>query len=104
MLNNHQKTFIRKYASTNKINKYTIGKNLLDKSVLEMLNKALLRHEVIKISFLKSAFINVSKEEIVLDILGSLHAELVSSIGNTIVIYKPNMKLTHSLCKEVNKL
>ena len=104
MLNNHQKAFIRKYIGSNKINKYTIGKDLLDRSVFDMLSKALVKHEVIKISFLKSVFINATKAELILDIISTLHAELVSSVGNTIVIYKPNTKLQNTISKEINKL
>ena len=101
MLNNHQKAFIRKYIGTTQINKYSVGKDLLDKSVFDMLSKALLKHEVIKINFLKSAFVNAEKEQLILDILGTLHADLVCSIGNTIVIYKPNPKLPTSISKKI---
>lgn len=105
MLTNKEKKYLRTVAQQKDIIKFNIGKDQIDQKVIEMIEKGILKHEMVKISFLKSALGEASKEQYVLDLLSTLNADLVQSIGNTIIIYRPNTKLAEkSLVRELRKL
>jgi RNA-binding protein len=97
MLNTKEKASLKKYAQQNKILKFPIGKGTIDNNVIEMLNNAIIKHELIKVSFLKSALQSVTLEELVLDLSSGLHCEVVQIIGNTALLYKKNPKLSNSI-------
>lgn len=97
MLTNKEISILKKIAHQEEILKFNIGKEHIDENVINMLKNALLKHELIKISFLKSAMDEVNKEEMILDLLSILHCELVQSIGNTILIYKHSPKLKNPI-------
>lgn len=97
MLNTKEKVALKKYAQQNKILKFPVGKGTIDNNVIEMLNNAITKHELIKVSFLKSALQSVTLEELVLDLSSGLHCEIVQIIGNTALLYKKNPKLTNSI-------
>lgn len=97
MLNTKEKAALKKYAQQNKILKFPVGKGTIDDNVIEMLNNAITKHELIKVSFLKSALQLVTLEELVLDLSSGLHCEIVQIIGNTALLYKKNPKLTNSI-------
>ncbi|MDD6302757.1 MAG: YhbY family RNA-binding protein [Bacillales bacterium] len=70
--------------------KYQIGKRELSKEQIDMLDKALIKHELIKISVNRSV---VSlKEEIAGELSECLHAELIQIIGSVIVLFRKNLK------------
>lgn len=87
MLTPSQKRFLRGKASILK-NKYLIGKNEINDATIEMLEKALIAHELIKISVLKTAA--DSTMSIALDLSTKLNAEIVQVIGRVIVLFKRN--------------
>lgn len=87
MLNNTQKKQLKGLASTLKV-KYQLGKNEITDSVLDMLNKAIIAHELIKIDLMKG--IAEDKNQLALDLSMKLKAEVVEVIGNTIVLFKRN--------------
>ena len=87
MLTPSQKRFLRGKASTLK-NKYLLGKNEINDSTIEMLEKALLAHELIKISVLKSSPEPIMS--VALDLSTKLNAEIVQVIGRVIVLFKRN--------------
>lgn len=97
MLNNEQKNYLKAYINKVEVVKFNIGKEALNNNVFTMLDNALIKHEIIKISFLKSSMQNHDKNQIILDILSKLNADLVQKIGNIIVIYRENEKLENRI-------
>ncbi len=97
MLNAKEKAALKKYAQQNKVLKFPIGKDTIDNNVINMLNNAIIKHELIKVSFLKSSIQSVPLEELLLDISSGLHCEVVQTIGNTALLYKKNPKLNNSI-------
>ena len=97
MLNTKEKAALKKYAQQNKILKFPIGKGTIDNNVIDMLNNEITKHELIKVSFLKSAIQSTPLEELILDISSGLHCEIVQIIGNTALLYRKNPKLANSI-------
>lgn len=89
MLNNKQKKTLKGLANTLKI-KYQVGKSEITDTLIDMLDKALVAHELIKIDVMK----NVTSEtmQIALDLSSKLNAEIVQIVGKTIVLYRKNDK------------
>ncbi len=92
MLNKKQKEFLKHYSSTNQILKFNIGKNLIDQNVINMINNALNKYELIKLNFLKSSLENKSLEEMLLDLSSKLHFDIIFKIGKVVTIYRENKK------------
>lgn len=98
MLNNKQKSYLKKISNEEEVLKFNVGKSTLNENVYKNLENALIAHELIKISLLKSSFSDeIEKNELVINILSTLNAELVNKIGNTILIYKANNKLKNHI-------
>lgn len=87
MLNNAQKRQLKGLASTLKT-KYQLGKKEISGTVLDMFEKAIVAHELIKIDVMKA--VADDKMELALDLSSKLNAEIVQVIGNTIVLYRRN--------------
>ena len=87
MLNNHQKAQLKGLASTLNI-KYQIGKNEISDSLITMLDKALVAHELIKIDVMKGCSLPIM--EVALDISNKLNAELVHVMGRVIILFRRN--------------
>lgn len=85
MLTGKQKRYLRALAVNNKAI-FQIGKDGLSKELINGLNEAIKKQELIKISILKTCETDIN--EIELDILSLTHAELVQRIGKTLVLYK----------------
>ena len=85
MLNPKQKRELKALASQLTI-KYQIGKNEISDSLLDMLNKALTAHELIKIDVMKAVTSPIM--ELALDLSSRLNAELVQVVGRVIVLYR----------------
>ena len=70
--------------------KYQLGKSGITDTSVDMFDKALTAHELIKIDVMK----NVTTEimELVLDLSSKLKAEVVNVIGRTILLYRKNPK------------
>lgn len=93
MLNNAQKRQLKALGAKLDI-KYQIGKNGLTDSLLDVLNKALVAHELIKVDVMKS--LETPVMEIALDLSSKLNAEIVQVLGRTVLLFKLN--------KENNKI
>ena len=68
--------------------KYQIGKNEISDSLIDVLNKALTAHELIKIDVMKGCSLPIM--EIALDITNQLNAELVHVMGRVIILFRRN--------------
>ena len=93
MLNNAQKRQLKALGAKLDI-KYQIGKNGLTDSLLDVLSKALVAHELIKVDVMKS--VDSPVMEIALDLSSKLHAEIVQVLGRSIILFRIN--------KEHNKI
>jgi len=87
MLNNHQKAQLKGLAST-LTTKYQIGKNEISDSLITMLEKALVAHELIKIDVMKGYAESIN--ELAIDLSVRLNAEIVQVVGRVIVLYRKN--------------
>ena len=87
MLTPKQKRELKALASQLTI-KYQIGKNEISDSLLDMLNKALTAHELIKIDVMKGCSLPIM--EVALDIANRLNAELVHVMGRVIILFRRN--------------
>ena len=103
MLKNKDKQFLKDYCHNNEKNilKFNIGKNLVDDNVLMMLSNALNKYELIKISFLTSISSDKeTKNKVLLDLIDKLKIEVVSSIGNVVLIYRYSDESKNHLLKK----
>ena len=87
MLTPKQKRELKALASTLTI-RYQIGKNDISASLLDMLDKALTAHELIKIDVMKGC--SLPMMEVALDIANKLNAELVHVTGRVIILFRRN--------------
>ena len=91
MLNNKERQEL--FALSTKLKtRYIIGKGSLTDKVLDMLDKALLDNELIKVSVNKNAGVEVESMAGVL--CSRLNCSLIKIIGKTIVLYRPSPKRT----------
>ena len=68
--------------------KYQVGKNEINESLLNMLDKALEARELIRVEVLKSAVTPIM--ELTLDLSSKLHADVVSVVGRVIILFRRN--------------
>lgn len=87
MLTPKQKRDLKALASTLTI-RYQIGKNEISETLIDMLNKALTAHELIKIDVMKGCSLPIM--EIAIDISNKLGAEIVEVMGRVIVLFRRN--------------
>lgn len=87
MLTPKQKRDLKGLAST-LTTRYQIGKNDLSDTLLDMLDKALTAHELIKIDVMKGCALPVM--EVAIDVSNRLNAELVTVMGRVIVLFRRN--------------
>jgi len=85
VLTGKQKRYLRSLA-VNKKAIFQIGKDGLSKELIQGLNDALKKQELVKISVLKTCEQEINELE--LDIIAGTKAELVQKIGKTLVLYK----------------
>ena len=99
MLSNKNKAEIKRFAQQNEksILKVNVGKDLIYKNVVEMINKAFNTRELVKICCLKSSTAQKSKNELIIDLTSLLNCEVVQVIGNSILLYKPNDKISNRI-------
>ena len=93
MLNSKQIKYLKGLANQLK-SKYQLGKNLIGETNLDLLDKALTKNELIKVSIMKGfdQDINVAANE-----LGNaLNAEVVQVIGGVIVLFRKNLNNSES--------
>lgn len=87
MLTPKQKRELKTLASQLTI-RYQIGKNDISASLIDVLNKALTAHELIKIDVMKGCTLPIM--EVALDITNKLNAELVHVMGRVIILFRRN--------------
>ncbi len=86
-LNTKQKSQLKGLANTLNA-KFQIGKNEISGSTIDMIDKALTAHELIKISVLKT--VESPIREIAYDLSAATNSTIVQVIGRVIVLYRPN--------------
>ena len=96
MLTKSEKKQLRAIIANDKT-KYQIGKSEITVSLLDVLDKALTARELIRVEVLKSA--TTPLMELTLDLSSKLHADVVSSVGRVVVLFRrnkdnPKIKLT----------
>ena len=96
MLNQSQKRQLKAIASAI-TTKYQLGKKDISDSLIDMLNKALTAHELIKIDVMKGA--NSPIMELALDLSSRLNAEVIQIVGHVIVLYRQNKEKTKIILK-----
>ena len=89
MLTSGEKKTLKSLANTLET-KYQLGKSGITDTSVDMFDKALTAHELVKIDVMK----NVTTEimELALDLSSKLKAEVVNVIGRTILLYRRNPK------------
>ncbi len=70
--------------------KYQVGKNGITDTLIEILDKGIEKHELIKIELMRCVM--KDKKEIAHLLSERLHAELITIIGGVIVLYRKNLK------------
>ncbi len=89
MLTNKQKKQLR--AEANSLSSIIqVGKDGLSFNLIETVDHALEAHELIKISVLKSAPLDVSGCAV--EIASQTHAEIVQCIGRVLILYRKKRK------------
>ena len=93
MLNSKQVKYLKGLANTLK-SKYQLGKNLINENNIDLLDKALTKNELIKVSIMKGfdQDINEAAEELSV----ALNAEVVQVIGGVIVLFRKNLNNNES--------
>lgn len=89
LLNNKQIKYLKSLANSIDA-KYQIGKNEITETSLDMLDKALKKNELIKVSVNSS--VKEEKEAFAKILSENLHAEVVQILGNTITLFRKNLK------------
>lgn len=89
ILNKRQIKQLKAMASTLDI-KYQLGKNEINDNLIDMLDKGITKHELIKIHLNKNLL--SEKKQLAVILAERLNAELVTIIGGVIVLYRKNLK------------
>ena len=89
MLTPFEKKQLKSIANTIST-RYQVGKNEITDTLLDMLGKALVSHELIKIDVMKAAETPIM--EIALDLSSKLNADVVDIIGRVIILYRKNQE------------
>ena len=87
MLTPTQKRELKSLAANLQI-RYQIGKNEISDSLVDVLDKGLTAHELIKIDVMKGC--SLPMMEVALDIANRLNAELVHVMGRVIILFRRN--------------
>ena len=89
MLNSKQIKYLKSLANTIEA-KYQIGKNNISDNTIELLDNALKKNELIKVSV--NASVKEEKEEISNVLKDRLYCEVVQILGNVITLFRKNLK------------
>ena len=93
MLNSKQIKYLKGLANQLK-SKYQLGKNLIGKTNLDLLDKALTKNELIKVSIMKGFDQDIN--EAANELGNALNAEVVQVIGGVIVLFRKNLNNSES--------
>ena len=99
MLNSKNRAQLKSIAhkELDNIVKINIGKDLISEEVIKSIKNCFNTHEIVKISFLKSALEKNTKNEMIFDLASATHSDIIQIIGNTALLYKPNDKLPNHI-------
>lgn len=89
MLNNRQIKYLKSLANTLE-SKYQIGKNEITDNTISLLDKALIKHELIKVSVNTS--VAEEKKYFANELKDVLKCEVIQVLGNTITLFRKNLK------------
>lgn len=89
MLDKKKKQYLKSLGNTLKAS-VQIGKDGLSENVIDMCERSLEAHELIKVALLKSC--PVSVQEIALDISSQTNADIINIIGRTILMFRQSEK------------
>lgn len=89
MLNNKQIKYLKSLAHSIE-SKYQIGKNEVTDNTILLLENAIKKHELIKVSVNTS--VAEEKEAFATLLERKLHCEVVQILGNTITLFRKNLK------------
>lgn len=89
MLNNKQKSELRKMAQTKRA-LFQIGKDAISENLIKTIADSLEAHELLKVSLLKTCAVSVN--EAAIDISAATHSEVVQVIGRTFILYRRSKK------------
>jgi len=84
-----QSLYLRKLAQTLPT-KYQVGKDAVHPDLIQLLDLALTKQELIKIHVLKSALENAN--DFLPTLVKTLKAELIQTIGHRVILYRANPK------------
>ena len=87
MLSQNQKKQLKALANQSNI-KYQIGKKEISDTLIDMLDKALTAHELIKIDVMKGY--DGEMEPLAMELSMALKAEVVQIVGRVIVLFRRN--------------
>ncbi len=93
MLNSKQIKYLKGLANQLK-SKYQLGKNLIGETNLDLLDKALTKNELIKVSIMKGFDQDIN--EAANELGNALNAEVVQVIGGVIVLFRKNLNNSES--------
>ena len=88
ILNKRQVRQLKALASNCSI-RYILGKNEISETFLDMVDKGITKHELVKIDLLQT--VTSDKYDLADSISSYLHAEVITVIGNVIVLYRKNL-------------
>lgn len=89
MLNSKQINYLKSFANSLD-SKYKIGKNEITHNTIVLLDNALKKHELIKVSLNNT--ISDDKHQIALSLSEQLHCEVIQIVGNIITLFRKNLK------------
>ena len=89
MLSTKQIKYLKSLANTLE-SKYKIGKNEISHNTIVLLDNALKKHELIKVSLNNT--VSEEKHQIAESLSEQLHCEVVQIVGNVITLFRKNLK------------
>lgn len=90
MLTSKEKSELKHIANSKGVNKYILGKGIIDENVILSLENGLNKNELIKITILKTCPYSINELELML--IDKLKCEVVQQIGRNILIYKKSKR------------
>ncbi|KAA9300857.1 MULTISPECIES: ribosome assembly RNA-binding protein YhbY [Aerococcus] len=89
MLNNKEKKYLKKIAQKEKAI-FQIGKNGLTDELIKQVDQALEKRELVKLNILQNSSAEV--DEAARELAAGLRADIVQTIGKTLVLYRPSQE------------
>ena len=102
MLNNKEKKYLKKIAQKEKAI-FQIGKNGLNDELIKQVDQALEKRELVKLNILQNS--SAEGDQAAEELATGLRAEVVQTIGKTLVLYRPSQEAKNQkLSAEVKAL